>query len=102
MSKLVNGDNAHSLGLVDALSSADELINTACHWAKDILECGRPWAVSLHRTDRLEPLAEARMILKHARIKAKKQAPNLKHPLVCIDVIEEGLMNDPRAALWKV
>ncbi|XVE77589.1 hypothetical protein DITRI_Ditri13aG0075600 [Diplodiscus trichospermus] len=101
MSKLVNGDNAQSLGLVDALCSADELINTARHWAKDILEFSRPWAVSLYRTDRLEPLAEARLILENARIKAKKQAPNLKHPLICIDVIEEGLMHGPRAALWK-
>ncbi|XVF80602.1 hypothetical protein PTKIN_Ptkin15bG0087000 [Pterospermum kingtungense] len=101
MSKLVNGDNAHCLGLVDALSLSGELINTACYWAQDILEHRRPWAVSLHRTDQLEPLAEARMILKHARINAKKQAPNLKHPLVCIDVIEEGLLHGPRAALWK-
>ncbi|XVF32798.1 hypothetical protein REPUB_Repub17cG0113700 [Reevesia pubescens] len=101
MSKLVNGDNAQSLGLVDAISSADELIATARHWAKDILECRRPWTVSLYRTDRLEPLAETRMILKHARIKAKKQAPNLKHLLICIDVIEEGLVHGPRAALWK-
>ncbi|XP_022727847.1 glyoxysomal fatty acid beta-oxidation multifunctional protein MFP-a-like isoform X2 [Durio zibethinus] len=101
MSKFVNGDNAHSLGLVDALSSADELTKIARLWAIDILEFRRPWAVSLHRTDRLEPLAEARMILKHARITAKKQAPHLKHPLVCIDVIEEGLIHGPRAALWK-
>ncbi|KAK6260266.1 hypothetical protein SCA6_014740 [Theobroma cacao] len=101
MSKFVNGDTAKSLGLVDAISSADELITTACHWAKDILNYGRPWAASLYKTDRLEPLAEARMILKHARMEAKKQSPNLKHPLVCIDVIEEGLVHGPRAALWK-
>ncbi|MFQ6637237.1 hypothetical protein Gotur_013193, partial [Gossypium turneri] len=41
------------------------------------------------------------MMLEHARVKSNKQAPNLKHPLVCIDVIEEGLVHDPRAALWK-
>ncbi|TYG41201.1 hypothetical protein ES288_D12G157200v1 [Gossypium darwinii] len=41
------------------------------------------------------------MMLEHARVKSKKQAPNLKHPLVCIDVIEEGLVHGPRAALWK-
>lgn len=40
-------------------------------------------------------------MLEHARVKSKKQAPNLKHPLVCIDVIEEGLVHGPRAALWK-
>ncbi|KAA3462472.1 glyoxysomal fatty acid beta-oxidation multifunctional protein MFP-a isoform X2 [Gossypium australe] len=101
MSKLVNGDNARGMGLVDGISSADLLTTTARHWAKDILAHRRPWTVSLYRTDWLEPLPEAKMMLEHARIKSKKQAPNLKHPLVCIDVIEEGLVHGPRAALWK-
>lgn len=102
MSKLVNGDNARGMDLVDGISSADVLTTTACHWAKDILAHRRPWTVSLYRTDWLEPLPEAKMMLEHARVKSKKQAPNLKHPLVCIDVIEELLVHGPRAALWKV
>ncbi|KAG8475324.1 hypothetical protein CXB51_031919 [Gossypium anomalum] len=102
MSKLVNGDNARGMGLVDGISSADLLTTTARHWAKDILAHRRPWTVSLYRTDWLEPLPEAKMMLEHARVKSKKKkAPNLKHPLVCIDVIEEGLVHGPRAALWK-
>ncbi|KAK8718123.1 hypothetical protein V6N13_045369 [Hibiscus sabdariffa] len=100
-SKFVNGHNAQGMGLVDEISSADELVTVACHWAKDILAHRRPWAVSLYRTDRLEPLPEAKLMLEHARVKSKKQSPNLKHPLVCIDVIEEGLIRGPRAALWK-
>ncbi|KAK8509824.1 hypothetical protein V6N13_093668 [Hibiscus sabdariffa] len=100
-SKFVNGQDAQGMGLVDAISSADELVTVACHWAKDILAQRRPWTVSLYRTDRLEPLPEAKMMLEHARVKSKKQSPNLKHPLVCIDVMEEGLIRGPRAALWK-
>ncbi|KAK5776397.1 hypothetical protein PVK06_044356 [Gossypium arboreum] len=66
MSKLVNGDNARGIGLVDGISS-DLLTTTARHWAKDILAHRSPWTVSLYRTDWLEPLPEAKMMLEHAR-----------------------------------
>ncbi|KAA8527438.1 hypothetical protein F0562_034847 [Nyssa sinensis] len=100
-SKPVKGDEAYSLGLVDAIVSPDELVNTARRWALDILERKRPWVASLCKTDKIEPLGEAREILKFARAQARKQAPNLKHPLVCIDVVEEGIVSGPRAGLWK-
>lgn len=101
MSKPVKGDEAHSLGLVDAIVSSNELISTARRWALDILERRRPWVASLYKTDKLEPLGEAREILKFTRAQVRKQAPNLTHPLVCIDVIEEGIVSGPRAGLWK-
>ena len=82
--------------------SADALVNTARKWALDILERRRPWVTSLYKTDKIEPLGEAREILKFARAQARKQAPNLKHPLVCIDVIEQGIVSGPRTGLWKV
>ncbi|XP_004296857.1 PREDICTED: peroxisomal fatty acid beta-oxidation multifunctional protein MFP2 [Fragaria vesca subsp. vesca] len=100
-SKPVKGEEAHDLGLVDALVSPDELVSTARRWALDILERRRPWVASLHKTDKLEPLGEAREILKFARAQVQKQAPNLKHPLVCIDVVEEGIASGGRAGLWK-
>lgn len=87
---------------MDAIVSADELVNTARQWALDIFHSRRPWVVSLHRTDKIEPLGEAREILKFARAQAKKQAPNVQHPFVSIDVIEEGIVSGPRAGLWKV
>ncbi|KAI8002788.1 hypothetical protein LOK49_LG08G03231 [Camellia lanceoleosa] len=101
MSKPVKGEEALSLGLVDAIVSPDELVNTARQWALDILERKRPWVASLNRTDKIEPLGEAREILKFARAQARKQAPNLEHPIVCIDVVEEGIVSGPRAGLWK-
>ncbi|KAJ4954723.1 hypothetical protein NE237_011506 [Protea cynaroides] len=101
MSKPVKGNEAHSLGLVDAIVPSNELVNTARRWALDIVECRRPWVASLYKADKLEPLGDAREILKFARAQARKQAPNLKHPLVCIDVIEEGIVSGPRAGLWK-
>ncbi|CAL5395693.1 unnamed protein product [Camellia sinensis] len=61
----------------------------------------RPWVKSLYKTDKIEPLGEAREILKFARTQARKQAPNLEHPIVCINVIEEGIVSGPRAGLWK-
>ncbi|KAJ1395341.1 hypothetical protein SESBI_33494 [Sesbania bispinosa] len=100
-SKPVKGKEAFSLGLVDGLVSPNELVNTARQWALDILDRRRPWVASLYKTDKLEPLGEAREILKFARAQARKQAPNLNHPLVCIDVIEAGIVAGPRAGLWK-
>ncbi|KAI8012329.1 hypothetical protein LOK49_LG06G03392 [Camellia lanceoleosa] len=100
-SRPVKGEEAHDLGLVDATVSPDELINTARQWALDILEAKRPWVKSLYKTDKIEPLGEAREILKFARTQARKQAPNLEHPIVCINVVEEGIVSGPRAGLWK-
>ncbi|XVF66199.1 hypothetical protein PTKIN_Ptkin10aG0016400 [Pterospermum kingtungense] len=100
-SKPVKGEEAHGLGLVDAVVSSDELINTARRWALDILARRKPWVASLYKTDKIEALGEAREILNFAREQVRKQAPNLKHPLVCIDVIEEGIVAGPKAGLWK-
>lgn len=102
MSKPIKGEEAHAFGLVDAIVSPEELVRTARCWALDIVEFRRPWIRSLYRTDKLEPLGEAREILKFARAQTQKRAPNLQHPLVCLDVIEEGIVSGPRAGLWKV
>ncbi|XP_058077095.1 glyoxysomal fatty acid beta-oxidation multifunctional protein MFP-a-like isoform X3 [Magnolia sinica] len=101
MSKPIKAEEAHALGLVDDIASPDELLMTARRWALDILDRRRPWVLSLYRNDKLEPLGEAREILKFARAQVQRQAPNLHHPLVCIDVIEEGIVSGPRAGLFK-
>ncbi|XP_048235008.1 glyoxysomal fatty acid beta-oxidation multifunctional protein MFP-a [Ricinus communis] len=100
-SKPVKGEEAHALGLVDALVSPNELVTTARRWALDMLEGRKPWVASLYKTEKLDSLGEAREIFKFARAQARKQAPNLKHPLVCIDVVEEGIVSGPRAGIWK-
>lgn len=100
-SKPVRGEEALDLGLVDAIASPTELVSIARRWALDILELRRPWIASLYRNDKLEPLGEAREMLNFARAQARMKAPNLKHPLVVIDVIEEGIVSGPRAGLWK-
>lgn len=102
LSKPIKGKEAYELGLVDALVSPNELVKTARRWALDIAECRKPWIKSLYKTDKLEPLGEAKEILKFARAQAQKQAAYFQHPLVCIDVIEEGIVSGPRAGLWKV
>ncbi|XP_059433946.1 glyoxysomal fatty acid beta-oxidation multifunctional protein MFP-a-like [Corylus avellana] len=100
-SEPVKGEAAYNLGLVDAIVSADELVNTARQWALDIFHSRRPWVVSLHKTDKIDPLWEAKKILKFARAQTNKQAPNVKYPQICLDVIEEGIVSGPRAGLWK-
>ncbi|XP_011082449.1 glyoxysomal fatty acid beta-oxidation multifunctional protein MFP-a isoform X3 [Sesamum indicum] len=101
MSKRVEGKEARTLSLVDAIAPADKLLELACQWALDIVECRRPWMISLYRTDKLETLAEARAILNSARLEVQRQNPNVVHPLVCIDVIGQGIVSGPRKALWK-
>ncbi|KAJ0093836.1 hypothetical protein Patl1_25033 [Pistacia atlantica] len=44
-------------------------------------------------TNKLEPLGKARKIFKFARTQARKQALNLEHPIVCINVVEEGVVS---------
>lgn len=87
---------------MDAIVPSEELISTARKWALDISERRKPWILSLYKTDKLESLGDAREIFKFARAQIRKQAPNLKHPLVCIDVVERGVVSGPRDGLWKV
>uniref|UniRef100_A0A0E0KYM9 Uncharacterized protein n=1 Tax=Oryza punctata TaxID=4537 RepID=A0A0E0KYM9_ORYPU len=101
MSKPIKAEEAHQLGLIDAIVSPNDLLNTACRWALDISESRRPWVHTLSRTDKLESPDETREILKFSRAQVQKQAANLRHPLVCIDVIEEGIVSGPRAGLRK-
>ncbi|CAN4094945.1 unnamed protein product [Withania somnifera] len=100
-SKPVKGEEAVNLGLVDVVVPSNQLLDTARKWALDILECRKPWVASLYKTDKIESLGEAREILKFARVQTRRQAPNLQHPLVVIDVVEEGIVSGPRAGLWK-
>ncbi|KAF5775077.1 putative isomerase, Enoyl-CoA hydratase, 3-hydroxyacyl-CoA dehydrogenase [Helianthus annuus] len=97
----VHGEEAHNLGLVDAIVPRDELLENARQKALDIYARRKPWVSSLYRTDKIEPLGEAREILNFARAQARKQAPNLQHPHVCIDVIEEGIVSGPHAGILK-
>lgn len=90
------------MGLVDCIAPVDKLLSTARRRALDILGGRKQWAVSIYKTDKLDSLADARVLLNLARSQAREQNPNLIHPLVCIDVIEEGIVSDPRSALSKV
>ncbi|KAJ8493251.1 hypothetical protein OPV22_014972 [Ensete ventricosum] len=101
LSKGIGGEEACKLGLVDAIVSPDELVETARRWALDIAESRKPWIKSLYRTDKLEPLEKAREVLQSARVEARNRSPNVQFPSVCIDVIEEGIVSGPRAGLWK-
>ncbi|KAL7602517.1 hypothetical protein Lser_V15G22176 [Lactuca serriola] len=102
MSKRVNGKDAFSMSLVDVVAPADELIRSASRWGLDISEARKPWICSLYRIDRLEALKEARLILNTVRDEAQKQNPNVSHPLICIDVIQEGIVSGAHIGLWTV
>ena len=101
-SKSIRAKEGKEYGLVDAIVSPQELIRVSRLWALEIAQRRKPWVRSLHRTDKLGSLAEAREILKAARKQAKKTAPNMPQHLACLDAIEEGIVFGGYAGVLKV
>lgn len=102
LSKPIKSEEGKQLGLVDEVVPPADLLSAARKWALDIAGFRRPWVLTLYRSDKLEPLGEAREILRFARAQAKKTAPNLKHPILCLDSIEEGVVAGGFAGVLKV
>ncbi|XP_024381161.1 glyoxysomal fatty acid beta-oxidation multifunctional protein MFP-a [Physcomitrium patens] len=92
LSKPIASEEGKQLGLIDEIVSPKDLLVTARQWALDIASGKKPRLSSLHRTDKLESLGEAREIIKFARAQVKRTAPNLTHPLLCLDAVEEGVI----------
>ncbi|XP_028806540.1 peroxisomal fatty acid beta-oxidation multifunctional protein AIM1 isoform X1 [Neltuma alba] len=91
-SKPIMSEEGKKLGLVDAIVSSEELLKVSRLWAVDIVEGRKPWIRSLHRTDKLASLSEAREALKMARQQVKKTAPHMPQHQACLDVIEHGIV----------
>lgn len=101
-SKPIMSEEGKELGLIDALVSPGDLLKVSRLWALDIAYRRKLWIRSLHRTDKLPPLSEARQILKVAQEKAKKTARNLPQHKACLDVIEEGIIHGGYNGVLKV
>lgn len=89
------------LGLVDAVVSPEQLLQTAKKMALDIAAGRAPRVRSLQRSDRLEPYGEAMATIEFARMQAAKRAPGLRHPQLCLDAIQAGLEHGGLAGLIK-
>ena len=99
-SKSVKGSKAHALGLVDELASSPaELLVKAKQVALELASGQRKRVRTLDREDRLEPKDVAKMILGIAREQTKKRAPHVRHPLLCIDAIEAGILKGGKHGL---
>ncbi|KAM1061808.1 hypothetical protein FF1_026224 [Malus domestica] len=92
-SKPILSEEGKKLGLIDAIASPQELLKVSSSWALEIADRRKPWLRSLHRTDKLASLSEAREILKIARQQARKTAPNMPHHQACLNVIEDGIVH---------
>jgi len=79
-----------------------DVLSTSRKWALDIAEGRKPFLQSLHRTDKIGSLSEARAILKNSRQLAKKIAPNMPQHHACIEVIEEGIIHGGYSGVLKV
>ncbi|KAJ7568488.1 hypothetical protein O6H91_01G034400 [Diphasiastrum complanatum] len=101
LSKSISSEEGKELGLVDVLVPSNELLSTARKLALEIADHRKPWLSTLYRTDKLEPLGEAREIIKFARAQAQKTAAHLPHPHACLDAIEEGVTNGGYAGVLK-
>ncbi|KAJ8768694.1 hypothetical protein K2173_023598 [Erythroxylum novogranatense] len=91
LSRPIVSEEGNKLGLIDVIVASQDLLKVSRQWALDIADRHKPWIRSLHRTDKLGSLSEAREILKAARQQAKRTAPNLPQHHACLDVIEEGI-----------
>ncbi|XVF88560.1 hypothetical protein PTKIN_Ptkin19aG0060600 [Pterospermum kingtungense] len=92
-SKPIMSEEGEKLGLIDAIVPSGELLKVSRRWALDIADRRKSWLRSLHRTDKIGSLAEARKVLRVARQQAKKTAPNLPQHQACLDVIEAGIVH---------
>ncbi|XP_057969722.1 peroxisomal fatty acid beta-oxidation multifunctional protein AIM1 [Malania oleifera] len=101
LSKSIMSEEGKKLGLIDAVVSSGELLKVSRLWALEIAERRKPWVRSLHRTDKLGSLSEAREILKTARQQATRIAPNLPQHHACLDVIEEGIIHGGYSGVLK-
>ncbi|KAK7314462.1 hypothetical protein VNO77_32986 [Canavalia gladiata] len=92
-SKSITSEEGKKLGLIDAIVSSEEVLKVSRLWALEIGERRKPWIRSLHRTDKIGSLSEAREVLRTARQQVKKTAPHLPQQQACIDVIEHGIVH---------
>lgn len=81
------------LGLIDDIASSQDLLTVSRLWALEIAERCKPWVCSLHKTDKIRSLSEARKVLRMAREQAKKTAQNMPQHQACLSVIEEGIVH---------
>ncbi|KAF8094314.1 hypothetical protein N665_0365s0002 [Sinapis alba] len=101
LSKSISSEEGLKLGLIDALVPPVDLLSTSRKWALDIA-CGRkPFLRSLHRTDKIGSLSEARVVLMNARQVAKRIAPNMPQHHACIEVIEDGIIHGGYSGVLK-
>ncbi|CAI5459449.1 unnamed protein product [Closterium sp. Yama58-4] len=101
MSKPITSEAGLKAGLVDQIVPSNALLTTAKAWALNIASGRKPWLKTLERNDRIESLGEARAIFKFARAQAIQTAPNLTHPLRCLDAIEYGVTHGGYAGNLK-
>ncbi|KAK9947662.1 hypothetical protein M0R45_003276 [Rubus argutus] len=100
-SKPIMSEEGKKLGLIDAIVPSQELLKVSRLWALDIVEMRKPWVRSLHRTDKLCSLSEAREIIRVARQQARKTAPNMPQHQVCLDAIEDGIIHGGYSGVLK-
>uniref|UniRef100_A0A0D3DND6 Uncharacterized protein n=1 Tax=Brassica oleracea var. oleracea TaxID=109376 RepID=A0A0D3DND6_BRAOL len=101
LSKSISSEEGYKLGLIDALVPPGDLLTTSRNWALDIAAGRKPFLRSLHRTDKIGSLSEARAILRNARQLAKRIAPNMPQHHACIEVIEDGIIHGGYSGVLK-
>ncbi|KAI3767920.1 hypothetical protein L2E82_18349 [Cichorium intybus] len=77
-SKPIISEEGAKLGLIDAIVPPQELLKVARKWALDIAEARKPWVRSLHRTDKIGSLSEAREIINGVLKSSKKRGLSLE------------------------
>jgi len=100
-SKPIKAKEALERGLIDGVVDGKALLAESRKLALDIAAGRVARNNSLLRTDRLEDLGTAQMIIQGARAQAKKTAGHLEHPHMCIDAVQAGVEHGGAAGLKK-
>lgn len=97
-------EEGKSVGLIDAIASAEDLLQVSTTLALHIVE-GRstPRLSSLSRTDKLgNSIQQTKEMLEGIRQELKETAETMPQKMACLDVIEEGISSAGRSGVSKV
>ncbi|OMO61880.1 Crotonase superfamily [Corchorus capsularis] len=100
-SRSIMSEEGKTLGLIDAIASPEELLETSCNLALNIAENRKPRLYSLSRTDKLDSSSKTEEILQGFRQQAEVTALTMPHKLSCLDVIQEGLTSGGHSGILK-
>ena len=90
-SKSIGAEEALTLGLVDLVVPADQLLSKAIELARQIAHKQKPKSMAFYKSDKLPDDTSFKKIIAEARRGAKRVQSIMPHLWLCLDAIEAGV-----------